>query len=74
MLRPSGKKQSFAVCFVHKGMEMKIAAVATFTLAAFAFMGHEDSKELDRQLAEYCEAVKSKQWPDFKGIYDQECK
>jgi hypothetical protein len=55
-------------------MEMKIAAVATFALAALAFMGHEDSKELDRQLAEYCEAVKAKQWPDFKGIYDQECK
>lgn len=51
---------------------MKTAAVITAFLIAFGIVGADDSKEQDRQISVYCEAVKAGQWPAYKGM--QPCK
>lgn len=47
--------------------------VIGFILLALGFAGASDYDEAVRQEAEYCDAVHSGKWPDYRGDYRQSC-
>lgn len=53
---------------------MKIALSVLAFLSVFAIIGAIDYKDEEVALIEYCDNVRNKIWPDYKGIYKKECK
>jgi hypothetical protein len=49
---------------------MKTAIVLLMLYALVSYMDWEDTQA---DQAHYCEMVKAKTWPDYRGTYRQEC-
>lgn len=48
-----------------------LALVGVFLL--LGLMGHMDYEDAKAEEANYCEMVKAKLWPDYRGTYRREC-
>jgi hypothetical protein len=49
-----------------------LALVGVFLL--LGLMGRMDYEDAKAEEANYCEMVKAKLWPDFRGTYRRECR
>ena len=49
-----------------------LALVAVLLL--LGLMGHMDYEDAKAEEANYCEMVKAKLWPDYRGTYRSECR
>jgi len=55
-------------------MQYRIAALLVALLLLLGLVGHFDYQDSIAEEAQYCDMVKAKLWPDYKGIYRQSCK
>lgn len=55
-------------------MQYRIAALLVVLLLLLGLVGHFDYQDQEAEEAQYCDMVKAKLWPDYKGIYRQSCK
>lgn len=51
----------------------RIAALLVALVLLLGIAGHFDYEDKQVDQAQYCEMVKAKLWPDFRGIYRKEC-
>lgn len=49
-----------------------LALVAVLLL--LGLMGHMDYEDAKAEEVNYCEMVKAKLWPDYRGTYRRECR
>ena len=52
----------------------RMAAILAALVLLFGLAGHMDYEDQEAEEAQYCDMVKAKLWPDYKGIYRQSCK
>jgi hypothetical protein len=55
-------------------MKFRIAALLVALVLLLGLVGHFDYQDQEAEEAQYCDMVKAKLWPDYKGIYRQSCK
>lgn len=53
---------------------MKMIAVLLALLGLFGLAGAMDYEDQQAEQEHYCEMVKAKLWPDFRGTYRKECR
>lgn len=51
----------------------RMAAILSAILLLLGIVGRMDLEAAEDDQAQYCEMVKGKLWPDFRGIYRTEC-
>lgn len=51
----------------------RIAALLVALVLLLGIVGHFDYEDQQADQAQYCEMVKAKLWPDFRGTYRKEC-
>ena len=52
----------------------RMAAIMAAILLLLGIVGRMDLEAADEDQAQYCEMVKAKLWPDFRGTYRKECR
>ena len=51
-----------------------IAAIATALVLLFGLAGHMDYEDQQAEQEHYCEMVRERLWPDYRGTYRDECR
>lgn len=52
----------------------RMAAILAALLILLGVVGHLDYQAAEEDREQYCEMVKAKLWPDFRGTYQKECR
>lgn len=53
---------------------LQTVAALAFVLILFGIVGGMDAEDAEASADLYCQMVKDRVWPDYQGIYLQECR